>query len=946
MKDISATDRELTDEISSLKQKIRELTRLESERACEEEELHKSRRFLLDLIEYSGALICVKDREGRYEMVNGKWEGVTGLKRGDTIGRTDEELFPGPTGRQFRLNDLEVIETGSVLEKEEVLEDGRGKRFFISIKFPLRGDDGGIRGVCGMFTEITARKEAEEELAVSKDRLARAEIISHSGNWEFDMSSNRVFASEGARRIYGLPGSEWTIPEIQKMPLPEYREMLDRALKGLIEDGRPYDVEFRIRRPDTGDMVDIHSVAEYDGRRKVVFGIIQDITKSKLAESQREAALEALKKSESLTRAVTDSAQDAILMMDTDGRISFWNKAAEHIFGYVKEEAIGMDLHRLLAPERFLETYHLAFERFKATGSGHSTDRMVELQALRKSGDEFPIELSLSAINLEDGWHAVGIIRDITTRRKAEEELRESRRRLEDIIEFLPDATFVIDREGKVIAWNRAIETITRVRKEDMLGKGDYEYAIPFYGKRRPILIDHVLHPNGEIEKNYTAVQWMGDVISAEAFAPNIPSGDFHVYATASGLHDSKGNVIAAIECIRDNSERKKLAERLNRAEKMEGLGRLAGGVAHDLNNVLGVLVGYSELLRESLPRDSLYWKYADNILRSGMRGAAIIQDLLTLARRGVAVSEVVNLNRIVADYLKTPEFEKLQSENREIKINVDLSEGLLNTRGSPVHLNKTLVNLVSNAAEALSGGGEITIRTENRYLDVPIHGYDSMKEGDYTVLTVSDTGKGIPERDMGKIFEPFYTNKVMGRSGTGLGLAVVWGTVKDHDGYIDVQSEEDRGSTFTIYLPVVREEATQRERAIDSAVYRGRGEKILVVDDVMEQRELAINMLKVLGYEAEALASGEEAIDYYMRGKRAELVVLDMIMEPGMDGLETFRGILEIHPGQKAVIVSGFSETDRVKKAQELGAGTFVRKPYVLEKIGLAVRKELDKDS
>lgn len=257
-----------------------------TERKRNEEELSRSRTFLSDLIENSGALICVKDRQGRYELVNRKWESVTGLEREATIGRTDLELFPGPTGDRFRENDEEVMESGSVLEKEETLEGGQGKRSFISIKFPLRSHNDAVTGMCAMITEITARKEMEEQLAISRNRLTRAEIISRSGNWEFDMESKGVFASEGARRIYGVSNEDLTIPGIQRMPLPEYRAMLDRALTGLIENGHPYDVEFKIKRPDTGEIVDIHSMAEYDSDRKVVFGIIQDITDRKLLESQ------------------------------------------------------------------------------------------------------------------------------------------------------------------------------------------------------------------------------------------------------------------------------------------------------------------------------------------------------------------------------------------------------------------------------------------------------------------------------------------------------------------------------------------------------------------------------------------------------------------------------------------------------------------------------------
>jgi CheY-like chemotaxis protein len=335
--------------------------------------------------------------------------------------------------------------------------------------------------------------------------------------------------------------------------------------------------------------------------------------------------------------------------------------------------------------------------------------------------------------------------------------------------------------------------------------------------------------------------------------------------------------------------------------------------------------------------------RYADNILQSGIRGAAIIQDLLTLARRGVSVSEVVDLNGVILDYFKTPEFESLRDHHWQVKFSTDLEAGLLNIQGSPVHLGKTVMNLVSNAAESISGRGEVTIRTRNRYLDQPIRGYDEMHEGDYVVLTVSDTGMGISAEDLGKIFEPFYTKKVMGRSGTGLGLAVVWGTVKDHDGYIDVQSEADKGSVFTLYFPVTREKAAEAEQFVSSAAYMGTGESILVVDDVQEQRDLAVSMLERLGYRVEVVSGGEEAVEH-LRSREADLVVLDMIMDPGIDGMETYRRILEINPGQKAVIVSGFSETERVRKTREMGAGAFVRKPYILEKIGLAVRKELDR--
>jgi CheY-like chemotaxis protein len=253
-------------------------------------------------------------------------------------------------------------------------------------------------------------------------------------------------------------------------------------------------------------------------------------------------------------------------------------------------------------------------------------------------------------------------------------------------------------------------------------------------------------------------------------------------------------------------------------------------------------------------------------------------------------------------------------------------------------------MNLLSNSAEAMPDGGRIIISTDNRYIDTPITAYESIEEGDYVTFTISDTGTGIPTVEIDKIFEPFYTKKIMGRSGTGLGMAVVWGTVKDHDGFIDVQSTVGKGTVFTLYFPQTREKLDTNKTSVNIEDYKGNGESILVVDDIQEQREIASGMLRKMGYNVSLVASGEEAINY-MKQKSADLLVLDMIMKPGIDGLETYQRILEMHPGQKAVIASGFSETNRVKQAQKIGAGAYIRKPYSLEKIGMAIKDALHND-
>jgi CheY-like chemotaxis protein len=252
-------------------------------------------------------------------------------------------------------------------------------------------------------------------------------------------------------------------------------------------------------------------------------------------------------------------------------------------------------------------------------------------------------------------------------------------------------------------------------------------------------------------------------------------------------------------------------------------------------------------------------------------------------------------------------------------------------------------MNLVSNAAEALPNGGKVTISTKNQYIDKPVRGYDEVKEGDYVVLTVADNGVGISSQEAQRIFEPFYTKKVMGRSGTGLGMAVVWGTVKDHKGYIELKTTEGKGTTLDLYFPVTRKQLEKEKAATSITEYMGHGESILVVDDVQEQRDIASVLLTQLGYLVNSVSSGEEAVEH-VKTNSTDLLVLDMIMDPGIDGLDTYKKVVELHPGTKAIIASGFSETDRVKEAQRLGAGQYIKKPYTLEKIGLTVKTELEK--
>lgn len=388
--------------------------------------------------------------------------------------------------------------------------------------------------------------------------------------------------------------------------------------------------------------------------------------------------------------------------------------------------------------------------------------------------------------------------------------------------------------------------------------------------------------------------------------------------------------------------ERQRTEERLVRAEKLEMIGTLAGGVAHDLNNILSGIVSYPDLLLMKLTPASPLYPPLRTIKESGEKAAAIVQDLLTLARRGVSVKEPVQLNTLVRDYLASPEFTHLQSHHPAIRVFSDCAPDLLPILGSPVHLSKTIMNLITNAAEAMEQGGEVHIRTENRYVDNSLRRYEKINQGEYVVLEVIDHGSGIGPEELDKIFTPFYSSKKMGKSGTGLGMAVVWGTVKDHDGYIDCDSTLGMGTTFSLYFPVTAQrQQSPRAEEQGSETMRGQGEHILVVDDVAEQREIAASILAELGYQTTTAASGEEAMRVFAE-QRFDLVLLDMILGEGMDGLDTYRQMIRQVPGQPAIITSGFSQTDRIAEAIRLGVGQYIKKPYMIKKLGQAIRDEL----
>ena len=503
------------------------------------------------------------------------------------------------------------------------------------------------------------------------------------------------------------------------------------------------------------------------------------------------------------------------------------------------------------------------------------------------------------------------------------------------LFEAAPDGVEVLDGRGHVIDCNRSQEGLLLRDRGSIVGC------------HTSVFLSESCRDN--FTRDFLALResgfWEGEV---EIDRPD--GSTLQIWRKGTILHNENRKFLGAIINNRDitplkkmEKDRKDLEIRLQRAQKMEALGTLAGGIAHDLNNILSGIVSYPELLLMQLPEDSPFRKPLLTIQKSGEKAAATVQDMLTLARRAHAPSEIVDLNVVIQDYLRSPEHGKLEEFYPGVRLNVALDPALRSILGSLVHLTKIVMNLVSNAFEAMPGGGVLSISTKNRILNNPYKGYEFVQEGHYVTLSVSDTGTGMNNEVRERIFEPFYTKKSMGRSGSGLGMAVVWGALKDHNGCIDLTSTVGKGSVFTLFFPVAPHNAARAPVHSHPFIPPGNKEHILIVDDVEEQREIAAAMLAGLDYTVSSVSSGMEAIEH-IRSRPADLVILDMILGSGMDGLETYGKILEISPGQKAIIASGFSESNRVREGLKLGAGTYIRKPYSMEAIGLAVHQELHK--
>ena len=659
----------------------------------------------------------------------------------------------------------------------------------------------------------------------------------------------------------------------------------------------------------------------------IFYSYFKELTTDDLRKSQG-----ALRESEEKYRLLIENQTDLVVKVDTEGKFQFVSPSYCEMFGMTNEELLG---------QKFLPYVHEddreSTEKAMESLYHPPHTAYMEQRAMTKDGWKWLSWMDTAVLDENKKLVSIiGVGRDITDRKQAEDSLRESKEKFASLANNLNVGIYrnIMGPNGKFIEANPAII--------EMFGFNSREEFLK-------IKVSDLYKNPDDREAYNTKILKEGSVRNHEVQLRKKNGTVFIGSVSAVLVKDENSKVNYSDGIIEDITERKltektlrESEEKLSRSKKMESLGLLAGGVAHDLNNVLSGIVSYPELLLMDLPEDSKLRKPIETMQESGDRAVAIVQDLLTIAKGVATAKEPLYLNDLVRDYVNSPEFKKLKSFYPTVSVRTNLDKDLLNISGSYVHIRKVLTNLVSNASESIEASGIVTISTMNRYIDSPLRGYDYVNTGEYVVLSVSDNGSGISPDDLERIFEPFYTKKIMGRTGTGLGLAVVWNTVQDHKGYIDVTSDRN-GTKFELYFPITRDEISVKDLSVPINEYRGNGEIILVVDDVKSQREISCKMLDTLGYKTATVSSGEKAVEYLKR-HTADLILLDMIMEPGINGRETYERIIKIHPNQKAIIVSGYAETAEVKETQKLGAGKYIKKPLTLEKIGMAIKEELEK--
>ena len=625
----------------------------------------------------------------------------------------------------------------------------------------------------------------------------------------------------------------------------------------------------------------------------------------------------ALEESEEWYRTLVEESFDGVFVQK-GFKIIFASLRLHQMLGYSVGELEGLDHWVVYHPDY----QGITRERAAARMRGEEVVSQYEVKLQRKDGTSFEGEVSARPVTVKGELGVQVWVRDISKPKRSEE----VQRRLATAVEQAAEAIVVTDTKGSIQYVNPAFERITGYTREEVLGQN-------------PGVLK-----SGEHDEKFYRNLWdtikRGDVWTGRFTNRKKDGSLYHEEATISPVRDSSGTIISFVAVKRDVTEHIRLSTQLLQAQKMEAVGTLAGGIAHDFNNLLQVTLGYSELLLAEKEEDDPEYADLSRILQAAKNGAELVQRLLTFSRKVEPKPIPLDLNRRIV------QVEKLLKRTipKMIDIRMHLSDDLAEINADPIQMEQVLMNLAVNARDAMPDGGRLILETKNVTLDDE---YCRLQvgagPGECVLLTVSDTGHGMDKTTVEHIFEPFYTTKELGR-GTGLGLAMVYGIVRQHEGFITCYSEVGRGTTFNVYFPAIERHL---EPGVEmTGVMPAFGtETILLVDDEAFVRDLGQRILSNAGYTVLTAANGIEALDLFTRKeKQIDLVVLDLIM-PEMGGEASLKELLKIDPGVKVLVASGYSADPSMRGPLELGAKGFVSKPFRLKELLRQVRKVLDED-
>jgi PAS domain S-box-containing protein len=869
------------------------------------------------------------DTQGNFLEVNDAYCNLTGYSKDELLSMNIRDLEELETQEETARRILKIVQVGrDRFETRHKCKDGRIIDVEISVN--CLETDGGRLFV--FIRDITQHKQAEEAFRESEERFRSIVETTNDAIISADSSGKIIFWNKAAENIYGY-SSEEAVGKPITIIIPEtiqssHEETYHRVAATGKSDFTGQTMESRSKRKDGSEFPAEISISFWvAGDNTFITALIRDITERKQAE-------EALRESEERLRSIVETAKDGVVNINSEGNIIFWNKSAEEMFGYSFDEIMGKPV-TFLMPPRFFENYESRMDEVVSVEQSEILRRKAEVVGLRKDGTEFPVEHSIACWETKEGIFYTTILRDVTEHKQADAALRESEERFRSIMENANDAIFFVDSRGNIHFFNRKAEELYGYTADEIVGRP------------HSVLVPKRLQ---EIHNNWMEKFLLLDepAISGkivEGIGERKDGSEFYVETSTALLKQEGETYLVAI--LRDITERKhaeeekaKLESQLRQSQKMEAVGLLSGGIAHDFNNILTAIIGYASLIQMKMKGDDPLKPYLEQILTSSQRATNLTQSLLAFGRKQIINPRPVQANEIITRMEKL--LVRLIGEDIDLK--TTLSDEDTTVMADSGQIEQVLMNFATNARDAMPQGGHFIIETQRAVIDddyVKTHGYG--KPGKHVLISVSDSGTGMDEKTREKIFEPFFTTKEVGK-GTGLGLAMVYGIVKQHNGYINCYSEPGKGTTFKIYLSAHREAAEVQDTMESAAAPIGGTETILVAEDDADVRKTTRSILENFGYTVLEAEDGEDAIRVF-QGNRdtVKLLLLDVIM-PKKNGKETYEEIRKLRPGMKALFISGYTANIIHKRGMLDKTLDFIMKPVSPTDLLRKVREVIEK--